>query len=184
MSAGNVSLYGFETRDIDKRRSDRAGTWDIKALWQRSHEIIGMALQGMKQVDIAKALDITPATVSNTLNSSLGKEKLSGMREEKDEEFKKINEEVVKLTEKALNTYHEIFDSGTVSLELKKKTADTITLEIAGMKAPTRIDARSIHTDASLKEIEEFRARGIAAAKESGFLTIVVEEGESNAEET
>src|SRR3972149_5592524 len=99
-----MSLYGFETREVDNRRSDREHTYDIKQLWQRSHEILGLALQGMKQTEIAKILNISPVTVSNTLNSTLGKEKLSVMRGERDEHYIQVSEEIKKLTIKALNT--------------------------------------------------------------------------------
>ena len=174
------TLYGFETRDVDRRRSDREGTHDINMLWQRSHEIIGMALQGMKQVDIARVLDISPVTVSNTLNSTLGKEKLAKERKTRDERFEEINEEVLKLTEKAMGVYDEIFNSDHASLELQKKTADTVVLDIAGMRAPTRIDTR-LESDITRTQVLEFRARGLEAARESGFLAVV--EGESTGEE-
>ena len=175
--ATQVSLYGFETRDVDNRRSDRAETHDIKQLWQRSHEILGLALQGMKQVDIAKILDISPVTVSNTLNSTLGKQKLSEMRGERDEHFVKVSEEIKKLTIKALNTYHQLFDSPSVDAKMKKETADTITLEIVGMRAPTKIDSRSLHAHATLDEINDFKRRGLEAARESGMLVTVEDEG-------
>ena len=165
-----MSLYGFETRDVDNRRSGREHTYDIKMLWQRSHEILGLALQGMKQTEIAKILNITPATVSNCLNSTLGKEKLSGMRGERDEHYVKINEEIKKLTMKALKTYHQLFDTPSVDDELKKKTADTITLDIAGMRAPTKVDSRSLHMHATVEEIEEFKKRGFDAARDAGVV--------------
>ena len=172
-----MSLYGFETREVDNRRSDREHTYDIKQLWQRSHEILGLALQGMKQVEIAKILNISPVTVSNTLNSTLGKEKLSVLRGERDEHYIQVSEEIKKLTIKALNTYHQLFDNPTIDAKMKKETADTITLDIAGMRAPTKIDSRTLHAHATLEEIEEFKRRGLEAARESGMLAIVEGEG-------
>ena len=43
-------------------------------------------------------------------------------------------------------------------------------MEIGGFRAPTRIDTRSTHMTASVSEIEQFKARGIIAARESGLL--------------
>src|SRR4030067_128438 len=172
-----MSLYGFEVRDIDNRRTDRSQTYDIKQLWQRSHEILGLALQGLKQVEIAKILNISPVTVSNTLNSTLGKEKLSVLRGERDEHYIQVSEEIKKLTIKALNTYHQLFDNPTIDAKMKKETADTITLDIAGMRAPTKVDSRTLHAHATLEEIEEFKRRGLEAARESGMLAIVEGEG-------
>jgi predicted transcriptional regulator len=164
-----VSLYGFEFREVDNRRSDREHSYDIKQLWQRSHEILGLAIQGLKNTEIAKILNITPQTVSNTLNSTLGREKLSELRGERDEHYTKVSEHVKALTIKALDTYHAIFDSPGVDSELKKKTADTITLDIAGMRAPTKVDTRSLHAHATIEEINDFKRRGMEAIRESGF---------------
>ena len=70
---------------------------------------------------------------------------------------------------KALNTYHQLFDTPSVDDKLKKETADTITLDIAGMRAPTKVDSRSLHMHATVEEIEEFKKRGFDAARESGM---------------
>jgi predicted transcriptional regulator len=172
-----VSLYGFEFREVDNRRNPDRKSYDIKQLWQRSHEILGMALTGMKGTEIAQILNISEATVSNTLNSSLGRQKLSSMRQDKDQEYKKINERVLELTHKALNVYEEIFNSPSPDLELKKSTADTIALDIAGMRAPVKTETKSLHAHATLDEIEDFKRRGIEAARESGLLTVIEGEG-------
>lgn len=170
------SLYGFEVRDVDLRTSDRSNVYDIKRLWQRHHEILGLALQGVDQKDIASMLNISTSTVSNALNSTLGKEKLASMREERDKEFIDISKRTNQLTEKALKIYEDILDGKTsASVALQKNTADTITLDIAGHRAPTKIQSQSIHSVATLEEIEEFKQAGIKAARESGLLVEVVE---------
>ena len=174
MSEVANSLYGFEVREPDKRRVDdeERKTYDIKQLWQRSHEIIGLALQGLKQVEIAKALNITPQCVSNTLNSTLGQNKLSEMREKRDEGIIDVSKRIAELQAKALRVYEEIFDQdpGNCNYELKMKAADTVTMELGGFRAPTRIDTRSMHFVATEKELEEYRQRGLRAARESGML--------------
>lgn len=178
------SLYGFEMREPDLRRKDETRkTHNVKQLWQRSHEILNLAVRGMKQVEIAEILDLTPQTVSNVLNSDLGMQKLSDMRKERDEDTYDAVKEIDKLTEKALNVYHEIFDDDSEGRSLKKKTADTITLELSGLRVPTRIESKTFNTVATLEEIEEFKKRGIAAARESGMIIdLPVEEEVGNEE--
>ena len=81
-------LYGFEGQERDRRRAapGKRKTYEIKQLWQRQHEIIRMALVGMDNKDIARALGITKEAVSMTLNSQIVKEKLSLMRAVRDAE--------------------------------------------------------------------------------------------------
>ena len=166
-------LYGFEYLLPDKRRAPvgERKTYEIKGLWQRNHEIVNLAVKGYKNVEIAEILNINPQTVSNTLNSELGKRKLSEMRLEEDIETKKLYEKIRTLTNKALNVYHEIFDdeSGECSLKDKKAAADVVALEIGGLRAPTRIQSSHISTVLTKDEIEAFKQRGLKAAQESGI---------------
>ena len=171
---GEVQLYGFEGRENDGRRvpAEERKTPNIKQLWQRSHEIINLAAQGFKQTDIAEILCIHPQTVSNTLNSELGQLKLSEIRWERDGEAKKASEKIRVLTNKALDTYHQIFDdeSGECTLRDKKNVADTVLLELSGLRVPTKIQSHAIHTVLTPEEIEEFKKRGIQAARDSGLV--------------
>lgn len=170
------NLYGLEVRELDQRRTSTKYSPEIKQLWQRSHEILGLALQGYTNVQIAKALNVTPACITNTINSELGEKKLASMRKERDGEFIDVSRKIKELSEKALKVYEEIFDSDTISYNLKKSTSDTVLMDLGGHRAPTKIDSRSVSLTASVEELEEFKQLGYKAAKEAGFLIDLPEE--------
>ena len=157
-------LYGFEMLEQDNRRSPERQTPQIKQLWQRSHEIINLAARGFKQTEIAEILNIHPQTVSNTLNSELGERKLSELRFGRDEEARIVAEKIRVLRDKALQVYNEMFDddSGECTMKDKKAVADTVVLELSGLRVPTKIQSHSVHTTLTYEEIEEFKARGNA----------------------
>jgi len=168
------SLYGFEFRDVDLRRTPEGAPrkqYDIKALWQRSHEIINLTARGYKQCDVAEILNVSEACVSMTVNSELGQKKLADIRNVRDEDAKKTAEKIRILTAKALEKYHEIFDneSGIASLKDQKDVADTVLLELSGLRAPTKISTSHLNLTLTSEEIEAFKSRGIEAAKESGL---------------
>jgi predicted transcriptional regulator len=170
-------LYGFEFRDVDQRRvsdGEERKNYDIKQLWQRSHEIINLAAQGFKNTDIAEILGITPATVSNTLNGKLGQMKLSEVRQSRDDEAKKNSEKIRILTAKAIQVYHEIFDNedGQATLKERKDVADTVVLELSGLRAPTKTQNFNVSTVLTPAEINSFKERGLKAAKDAGFANI------------
>ena len=175
------NLYGFEFRTPDGRRkpAGERKTYDIKQLWQRNHEIINLAARGFKHTEIAEILNINQQTVSNTLNSELGQHKLSDIRLERDEETKKVSEKIRVLTNKALDTYHEIFDdeSGELGLKDKGNFATSFLNEMSGLRAPTRIQSQSISTVLTAEELAEFKERGTAAARASGLIVDVTDEG-------
>lgn len=172
------SLYGFKMREPDKRRKDwgEKKNFNINMLWQRSHEILGLALSGMSQEDISTYLGVSKDCVCKTMNSELGQEKLASMREERDGGYIDVSKRVAQLSEKAIKMYDEIFDSDTISYNLKKATADTVLMDLGGHRAPTKIDTRSMHLTASVEEINEFKRLGVQAAKESGYLIELEEE--------
>ena len=173
-------LYGFEFREFDSRRVDPdAKSFTIKQLWQRSHEIIALALQGYKQTEIAKILNIHHQTVSNTLNSPLAMEKLAEMREKRDEGIVNVNKEVARLSKVALDVYKEIFENPNVDRKLKFEAANTVLMDLGGHRAPTKIQSQSVHTTATIKEIEDFKRRGLLAAKESGLMITLDESSET-----
>lgn len=173
------SLYGFPMRDEDKRVSNEGRTFDIKRLWSRQQEILRLDSLGYKGREIAKILNCHPVTVSNALNSTLGKEVKSSLRGERNEEYESLREDILDLTRQSLDVYRDILarDSNDpeVSIGAKKKTADTVVLELSGLRAPTRVENRSMHMNVSKEDIEEFKARGLKAARDSGQL---VEEAE------
>jgi predicted transcriptional regulator len=181
-------LYGFEFRDVDLRRveQEEKKTYNIKQLWQRSHEIINLAAQGYKNTDIAEILGITPACVSLTLNSELGQKKLSDIRQDRDADARKTSEKIRVLTAKAIQTYHEIFDNedGQATLKDRKDVADTVLLELSGLRAPTKIQSSTVTTVLTAEEIENFKNRGIKAAKEAGMVIDVESAGNEVSGET
>lgn len=172
-----TSLYGFEMREPDLRRVEDRQTYDIKQLWQRSHEILALAVRGLKGTDIAELLNITPQTVSNTLNSDLGQRKLSVMRRTRDDAAIEVSDRIAVLTERALDTYEEIFDDDVATVEQKRKTADTVMLELSGHRVPQRIQSQSFNTVATLEEIEKFKERGLKAQRDAGMIVVLPDEG-------
>ena len=175
-------LYGFEFLDTDNRRANEGErkTYEIKQLWQRNHEIINLSARGFKNVEIAEILGITPTCVSQTLNSELGERKLSEIRLERDEDAKKTVEKIRVLTSKALQVYHDIFDSDESTMSAKKDVADTVVLELSGLSAPTRVQSVSAQYTLTKEELEDFKRRGAEAAKEAGIVIDIKESEEEN----
>lgn len=180
------SLYGFKVREPDERltKNPSGRIYEIKRLWSRSHEIVQLDSMGYRGSEIANMLNIHPQTVSNTLNSQLGRELQSEVRKTRDERYEDLRDEVLELTEKSLGIYKAILENESVyGAKMLKETADTVVLNLSGLKAPTVVDSRHLHAHATLEEVEEFKRRGIEAAKASGKIVVIEEskdEGHDN----
>jgi len=110
MLSEKYSLYGARLPDARRSYSGRK-TYNIKQLWEKNHEIINLAVLGLKSPQIAEIVGVTEATVSNTVNSDLGKEKLHLMRASRDADTLDAAKKIQELTAKALLLYEQILDS-------------------------------------------------------------------------
>ncbi len=159
-----------EPEKRDRRRSPTR-SWDIKQLWQRNHEIIRLAFLGWKHKDIAEHLGVTPVTVSNTVNSTLGKDKLNLMTGARDAETIDVAKEISNMAPKALKIYDKILDEESpASLSLQKQTADTGLKDILGYAAPKKFEGKFAHAHLSADDLDRVKQRGRAAAAAAGIL--------------
>ena len=155
---------------VDRRRSPER-TFDIKQLWQRNHEILRLAFLGWKHKDIADHLDITAVTVSNTVNSTLGKDKLNLMTGSRDAESLDVMTEIQNMIPKAVKVYDQILEEDSpASWTLKKTTADTVLKDILGNVAPKRVEGKFMHAHLGEETIDRIKERGRAAAAAAGIL--------------
>lgn len=165
-------LYGNSRVDGRRVPVEERKTYQIKNLWQLSHEILNLSLLGYKASLIAAVLGCTTATVSNTINSRLGQEKLALMRSSRDVETMEVAKEIEKMVPKALRIYDEILEGESASLSLKKQTADTIMATAGhGPKAPIQ-EHRHLHL--TVEEINDIKERG----RQIGSDRDIVVEGE------
>lgn len=180
--ARRKNLYGFEmTADSpDARRNDiNKSSYQIKQLWQRTHEILRLSLLGYKSTQIAELLGIHKVTVAQTLNSDIAMRKMSAMRLARDQEAIDVASEVAKLYPKAIKVYEDIMENEQAGLSLKKEVADTILMDIGGHRAPAQIQGQIAHAHLVKSEIEGIKERGKKALRDAG--KIVSESGEGEA---
>jgi len=172
-------LYGFEVREEDRRRvnAEEKKTYNIKQLWQRSHEIVNLHVLGYKNTEIARILNLTPATVSLTINGTLGKRKVSELRKGRDSEVKLQGEKVRILANKALDFYNDVLENEEgYTTKDKKDVANAVLLELSGLRAPTK--SVNFSTVLSREELDEMKQNALKEAEASGEVIDVTPEEE------
>ena len=167
-----------EERKVDRRRNGERKTFEVQKMWDSHHEIVRLAIIGVKQVDIARKLQISEAMVSYTLNSEVVKEKLAIMRGARDAKTVDLARDILELAPRAIKIYEKLLDEGVNGspTALHKMTADRV-LDISGYGPVKRIDARHAHLHGhfSSEELEHIKQRGRQAAIEAGEM--IVEQG-------
>ena len=174
-------LYGVSVRD-SRREISKPREFDPQALHQLSHEILNLKSSGMKGRQIAKALGISEGTVSKTVNSDLGAEKLRIIRGASDHQLVKVTDRVAKMTDKALDVLEEILDdeAGIASQSLRRQAARDVLIDLGGHAAPKKVDIRKTSAMITPEFLDELKKQGQLAAQEVDAVIDVEAEEVSN----
>jgi len=173
--SNGAPFYGERLPDGRRSLPGERKTYDPKKLWESNHEILNLKVLGLTNENVAEILNVTPATVSNTVNSTLGKDKLAMMRGSRDadtwdaaKEIAEASKECLRFLRDAMGDRYEDVEGNIVqaSVNAKITIAKHILNDLSGLKAPTRLDARVLNTHLSLEEIEELREAGRSATRE------------------
>ena len=171
----NAPFYGQRLPDGRRTPPGERKRYDIKKLWQHNHEIVNLTALGLKQPQVAEILGVTEQTVSNTVNSTLGKEKLNLLRGTRDADTWDAAKKIQELAKTSLELYEKLLSGDytdsegnviEVSVGTKVAVAKHITNDLSGLKAPTKLEGRFAHAHLTSDEIEELKARGRKAAEE------------------
>jgi len=132
-------------------------------MWEVHHEVVRLALIGMRQVDIAEHLGVSPVMVSYTLRSPIVREQLKNMSSARDIDAIDISAEIRALAPKAVEVLEELMDNDLPNIKLK---AAQDVLDRAGFAAVKTIKTENVHAHFTADEIMEIKGR----ARDIGLL--------------
>lgn len=131
--------------------SDKPRKYQIEALWDLHREIIRRLVLGQGNKEIARALDITPVTVSYVKNSELGKKKRAELQHSMDEDVKDVTSRIQDIAPKALDVLENIiagndqeFGGQMISVKDRYRASKDV-LEKAGHVAPNKVQGAVAH---------------------------------------
>lgn len=166
----NADYMALALRPRDKRRkplSERKVSYVVD-LQSRHRQIIRLHYEGMKNVDIAARLCITPENVSQVLNSQLAQEHLAMMHQASDTKVMLSATEMMETAAEA----HKLLKATMLgeeeaSIELRTKIA-TDYMARAGYAPIAKSQAAVVNGHFSMQELDELKARAAAARAEVG----------------
>ncbi len=138
--------------------------YQIEQMWEIHHEICRLALIGMKSIDIATHLNISPVTVSYVLRSPIVQRQIGQLEAVRDIDAIDASVEIKKLVPAAIKKMDDLMDCGLPNVEIKA-AADI--LDRAGYAAVKTLRTENIHAHFSADEISDIKKR----AREVGLLT-------------
>lgn len=139
--------------------------YEIQNMWQHHHEIVRLTLLGHKPKEIAERLQITPQTVSNTLNSRIVRDKLDIMRAQRDAVTVDVATAIADLAPKAVAAIGAMIEKEGISDAVRLNAAKDV-LDRSGFKP--REKHEHVHAHMSAEEIEALKKRAVANGLEWG----------------
>ena len=137
--------------------------YTIGQMWDIHREVMRLAVQGMKQTEIAYELGVTEAMVSYTLNSPIVKRQLDLMRAARDSEAIDVGKRISELAQRAVNVVGELLDESLPNIRL---SAAKDLLDRAGYTPVKKIQAEVSTTHFTSDEIASIKKR----AREIGLI--------------
>lgn len=147
--------------------------YQVEQLWDIHHEIVRLALTGMKHVEIAEFLGVSPVTVSYTLRSPIVMRQLEQMRAVRDLGAIDVAKEIAALAPRAVQVLGELLECEAANI--RKGAADSL-LDRAGYAAVQRIKADVSISHFTAAEIIDIKKR----AKDIGLMIEADYEDTSN----
>lgn len=144
--------------DNDNRFNGDGRRYQIQNLWDTHHEIIRLAVLGMKHVDIARELGVTAVTVSTCLNSEVGRRQLELMRGARDSETIDLAVEIRRKAPVAFRLLQEYMENS--DFDPKQRIAIAMdTMDRAGYGAPRIVEGRMVHAHLTADDLNDIKQR-------------------------
>lgn len=164
----------IEQNKIDHRRvpAEERKVFTVENIWDRHQEIMRLAVQGMKQSDIAATLNVSEMMVSYTLNSPVIKRQMEVMRGARDMDAIDVAKRIHEIAPQALDTLEELLKEGNDAIRFR---AATDILDRAGHAAVKTLRTESLSVHLNKDDLEEIKQR----AREIGLCVDVSTEPEA-----
>ena len=136
----------------------------------RHHEIVRLSILGYKEVDIAKRLEVTSASVKYCLNSPIAKMMIANINGARTVKTVELADQITEILPDAIKLMKNVIDGGTLDDKdvrdraLQVSTAKHL-LGIGGLSPVKRVDARTQTTHLTAQDIKEL----VAEAKQLGM---------------
>lgn len=146
--------------------------YDAKKLTELHHNILRLHMLGYKGREIAEKLGCSTMTVSNALNSSLGRFQTSIIRAELDGTAVEAAKQIRQLAPKAIRLIEEVMDDDEAPISVRLRAAQDA-LDRAGFAAVKKVDMRNTSVSLTKDDLESLKQAALERAQASGLVVDV-----------
>lgn len=156
----------FERSSNDRRRTALERQWQPKQLSERHHNILRLHLLGYSNTDIADKMGCTTVTVSQTINSNIGREHTQMMRSELDKATFDSAKRIKLMAPKAIDVIEEALTNSDIPFSVRLKAAQDA-LDRAGFGAVKKMDVQSTTVSLTPSDLNNLKQNALLRANEN-----------------
>lgn len=142
--------------DISNEQNE--GNYSVQRMNARHREMIRRIMLGQTNVEIARALEVTPQNVSDVKNSPIVKAKIEHMQNILDAETLDVSTRIQEMSKDAVEVYYELMH-GAEREETRRMIAKDV-LDKAGFKAADKHVHAHLQGDQIDEMVERAKAQG------------------------
>jgi hypothetical protein len=148
----------------DRRVSENSGGFRVERLWSRHKEICRLSALGMKQVEIAERLNISPVTVSYTLRSPLVRHQVELLQAGRDAAAVDLLSQIEEMAPKAIALLDQALEAEDQPMPTRLQAGRDLKgwMEFV---LPKKRENVTIGALLSLEDIKEIKKNALAVAK-------------------
>lgn len=157
---------------FDRRRTASPRAYEPKTLNARHHEILRLSLLGYSNKEIAGRLDCTPATVSNVLNSGLGREHSALLRAEADYNALETAKRIREISPKAIELVERLITDDDTPAAVRLRAAQDV-LDRAGFAPVKNVNVKSTSVTLTGADLDALKETALQRARMNGLVVDV-----------
>lgn len=164
--------------NTDKRyKKPDSNEWNPKKMREHYNEIVRRIILGEKNIDIAKAVDLSAMVVSKVRNSPMVQEKIRLLELQRDANTVDIARDIRKLAPDALKVLQDLMVNAQTNPNVRSNIAKDL-LDRAGHGAVKKTESKNLHAHLTSDELSGIKERALEAGRASGMVIDLGEEDE------
>ncbi len=153
---------------------DRSGKYELQQVQDLHREIARLVIVGHSNIKIADTLNVSPACVSYTRNSTLVKGEIARLQGERDSNAVDIGGELQALAPLAKDILEECMSNPEIPMHTKLRAAADV-LDRSGHPKQSMIKGHIAHALLTIEDIQDMQKRATECGRRAGIVVTETE---------
>jgi len=145
--------------------------YTVAEMSEKHHEIARLLVLGIKNIDIAQQMGVSPEMVSNVKHSPVVREQIAFMSGAKDAATVRVTEQIAEVLPKCVEFLASTIEDEDISTGLRSKNAFGL-MAVGGYGASKNINVKGVHAVLTAADIQDIKNEAENIGIQNGLIDI------------